>query len=142
LGVANPERQKVLAQLVVSDKLTKETKARGSATRRGRGDGAGGDCSETIRDFPLEFLIAMMEAMTQATIGLIAAHPSNAAPSQAGRLAVVAGTGGIGYETALVLTQHGAEVILDGAMNGKPARQFTRYLRSMQERGFDLSCWI
>ncbi len=79
-GVANPERQKVLAQLVVSDKLTKETKAVGAAPFAevevmGREAIAQG----TIRDFPLEFLIAMMEAMTQATIGLMTAHPSNAA---------------------------------------------------------------
>jgi len=39
---------------------------------------------------------------------------ANDVPSQAGRLAVVTGTGGIGYETALVLAQHGAEVILAG----------------------------
>src|SRR5713226_1876745 len=35
-------------------------------------------------------------------------------PPQAGRFAVVTGTGGLGYETALVLAQHGAEVILAG----------------------------
>jgi NAD(P)-dependent dehydrogenase (short-subunit alcohol dehydrogenase family) len=39
---------------------------------------------------------------------------ANDVPSQAGRLAVVTGTGGLGYETALVLAQHGAEVILAG----------------------------
>ena len=78
-GVANPDRRKVLAQLVVSGKLTKETKAVGAAPfaevevmgREAIAQGA-------IREFPLEFLIAMMEAMTQATIELIAANPSNA----------------------------------------------------------------
>lgn len=35
-------------------------------------------------------------------------------PSQRGRLIIVTGTGGIGYETALALTQTGAEVILEG----------------------------
>lgn len=35
-------------------------------------------------------------------------------PPQRGRLAVVTGTGGLGYETALVLAQRGAEVILAG----------------------------
>jgi AcrR family transcriptional regulator len=79
-GLANPERRKVLAQLLVSDKLTNETKAVGSApfaefAVMGREAIARG----TIRDLPLEFLIAMMEAMTQATIELIAANPSNAA---------------------------------------------------------------
>jgi len=33
----------------------------------------------TIRDFPLEFIVAMMEALTQATIELMAANPSAAA---------------------------------------------------------------
>ena len=36
------------------------------------------------------------------------------APSQKGKIAVVTGTGGLGYETALVLAQKGAEVILAG----------------------------
>ncbi len=44
---------------------------------------------------------------------------ANDVPSQAGRLAVVTGTGGIGYETALVLAQHGAEVILAGRTERK-----------------------
>jgi AcrR family transcriptional regulator len=79
-GVANPERQKVLAQLAVSDKLTKETKAVGAMPfaeleAMGREAMAQG----TIRDFPLEFFTAMMDAMTQATIRLIGANPSQAA---------------------------------------------------------------
>ncbi len=79
-GTANPERRKVLAQLMVSDKLTKETKAVGAAPFAevevmGREAIAQG----TIRDFPSEFLVAMIEATTQATIALIAANPSRAA---------------------------------------------------------------
>ncbi|HEY0256185.1 MAG TPA: SDR family oxidoreductase [Candidatus Methylacidiphilales bacterium] len=35
-------------------------------------------------------------------------------PSQSGRLAIVTGTGGLGYETALAMAQAGAEVILAG----------------------------
>lgn len=35
-------------------------------------------------------------------------------PSQKGRSAIVTGTGGLGYETALVLARHGAEVIVAG----------------------------
>lgn len=35
-------------------------------------------------------------------------------PSQAGRLAVVTGTGGLGYETALALASAGAEVVIAG----------------------------
>jgi hypothetical protein len=83
-GVANPKRRKVLAQLVVSGKLTNETKAVGAAPFAevevmGREAIARG----TMRDFPLEFLIAMMDAMTQATIELIAANPSHAAKYRA-----------------------------------------------------------
>src|ERR1700694_3990670 len=79
-GVANPERRKVVAQLAVSDKLTKETKAVGAAPFAeldvmGREAVAQG----TIRDLPPEFFGAMLEAMTQATVALIAANPSNAA---------------------------------------------------------------
>jgi NAD(P)-dependent dehydrogenase (short-subunit alcohol dehydrogenase family) len=44
---------------------------------------------------------------------------ANDVPSQAGRLAVVTGTGGLGYETALVLARHDAEVILAGRNEGK-----------------------
>jgi NAD(P)-dependent dehydrogenase (short-subunit alcohol dehydrogenase family) len=39
---------------------------------------------------------------------------TNDIPQQTGKLAVITGTGGLGYETALVLAQHGAEVILAG----------------------------
>src|SRR5580704_9350413 len=79
-GVANPEQRRVLAQILVSGKLTNETKAVGAAPfaeveAMGREAIARG----TIRDFPLEFLIAMMEAMAQATIELMAANPSHAA---------------------------------------------------------------
>jgi NAD(P)-dependent dehydrogenase (short-subunit alcohol dehydrogenase family) len=44
------------------------------------------------------------------------AHPwtTSDIPSQAGRLALVTGTGGLGYETALALAQAGAEVLLAG----------------------------
>jgi AcrR family transcriptional regulator len=83
-GAENREKRKVLAQLVVSDKLTKETKAVGAAPFAevevmGREAIAQG----VIRDFPLEFLIAMMEAMTQATIELIAANPAKASKYRA-----------------------------------------------------------
>ena len=79
-GVRNPERRRVLAQLAVSDKLTRETKAVGAApfaevevmAREAIAQG-------TVRDIPLEFIIAMMDALTQATIELIAANPSDAA---------------------------------------------------------------
>ena len=40
-------------------------------------------------------------------------------PSQEGRLAIVTGTGGLGYETALVLAQAGATVVLAGRNEAK-----------------------
>jgi NAD(P)-dependent dehydrogenase (short-subunit alcohol dehydrogenase family) len=44
---------------------------------------------------------------------------ANDIPSQEGRLAIVTGTGGLGYETALVLARRGAEVILAGRNKSK-----------------------
>src|SRR5580658_9558937 len=44
---------------------------------------------------------------------------ANDVPPQTGKLAVVTGTGGLGYETALVLAQQGAEVILAGRNSAK-----------------------
>ncbi len=79
-GVSNPERQKALAQLLVSDKLTKETKAVGAAPfAEVDAMAAEAVAQGAIRDFPAEFLIAVMEAMTQATIAMITANPSRAA---------------------------------------------------------------
>lgn len=79
-GLANPERRRVLAQLVVSSKLTKETKAVGAAPFAELEVMAQEAIAQgTIRDFPLEFIVAMMEALTQATIELMAANPSAAA---------------------------------------------------------------
>ena len=79
-GLANPERRKVLAQLLVSGKLTKETKAVGAAPFAEFEVMAQEAIAQgTIRDFPLEFIVAMMEALTQATIELMAANPSEAA---------------------------------------------------------------
>ncbi len=47
-------------------------------------------------------------------------------PSQTGRTAVVTGTGGLGYETALVLARHGAQVIIAGRDPGKGADAVAR----------------
>jgi AcrR family transcriptional regulator len=79
-GVANPERQKVLAQLVASGKLTCDTKAVGAAPFVEVEEMAREAIAQaTIRDYPLEFITAAMDALTQATIGLIIANPSQAA---------------------------------------------------------------
>ena len=52
-------------------------------------------------------------------------------PSQQGRLAIVTGaTGGLGYETALALAQHGAEVIL-AARNADKGRDAVASIRAV-----------
>jgi NAD(P)-dependent dehydrogenase (short-subunit alcohol dehydrogenase family) len=55
---------------------------------------------------------------------------ANDVPHQAGRFAIVTGTGGLGYETALVLAQHGAEVILAGRNEAK-GRDATRKILAL-----------
>jgi len=47
-------------------------------------------------------------------------------PSQAGRICVVTGTGGLGYETAVVLAAKGADVILAGRNPAKGAQSIDR----------------
>ena len=46
----------------------------------------------------------------------------NDLPSQSGRIAIVTGTGGLGFEDALALTQAGGEVIIAGRNPDKGAR--------------------
>ena len=78
MGCREPEKRKVLAQLQVSDKLTTETKAVGAAPfAEVLAMGKEAIAQGIIRDFPPEFLIATMEAMTQASMELIAANPSH-----------------------------------------------------------------
>jgi NAD(P)-dependent dehydrogenase (short-subunit alcohol dehydrogenase family) len=55
-------------------------------------------------------------------------------PSQAGRLAVVTGTGGLGFETALALVGAGAEVILAGRNDAK-GRESVQAIKAMHPGG-------
>ncbi len=79
-GVSNPDQRKVLSQLKVSDKLTDESKAVGNApfieievmAREAI-------AQQVIRDVPLEFISAAMEALAETTMGFMAAYPSHAA---------------------------------------------------------------
>lgn len=52
-------------------------------------------------------------------------------PSQAGRSAVVTGTGGLGYETALALAHAGGEVIIAGRSEEKGAEAVSRIRGAM-----------
>ncbi len=47
-------------------------------------------------------------------------------PDQSGKFAIVTGTGGLGYETALELARHGAEVVLAGRNPAKGAQSLGR----------------
>jgi NAD(P)-dependent dehydrogenase (short-subunit alcohol dehydrogenase family) len=47
-------------------------------------------------------------------------------PDQSGKFAIVTGTGGLGYETALELARHGAEVILAGRNSTKGAQSLAK----------------
>ncbi|MEJ0043793.1 MAG: SDR family oxidoreductase [Rhizomicrobium sp.] len=47
-------------------------------------------------------------------------------PDQSGKCAVVTGTGGLGYETALALARHGADVVLAGRNPAKGAQSVAR----------------
>lgn len=52
-------------------------------------------------------------------------------PSQRGRSAIVTGTGGLGYETALELAKHGAEVIIAGRNAAKGAEAVSKIRNSI-----------
>ncbi|WP_321471228.1 TetR/AcrR family transcriptional regulator [uncultured Paludibaculum sp.] len=78
-GIAHPAQRKVLAQLQVSDKLTRETRAVGSApfaevqvmARQAVEQGV-------VRDMPIEVFTSTIDAMATATMELIASNPSQA----------------------------------------------------------------
>ena len=55
-------------------------------------------------------------------------------PSQAGKLAIVTGTGGLGFETALALVEAGAEVILAGR-NAQKGQQSVDAIMARKPRG-------
>jgi AcrR family transcriptional regulator len=79
-GVANPEQRKVLAQLCWSDALTKEAKDAGSAPFL--------EVQDMIRDaiearvfrddLPVELVSKSLGALAEATMDLMALHPSKA----------------------------------------------------------------
>ena len=56
-----------------------------------------------------------------------------AIPDQTGKCAVVTGTGGLGYETALELASRGADVVLAGRDPGKGARSVEKILAEVPD---------
>src|SRR6202795_4465879 len=79
-GIANPRQRKVLAQLTVSEALTKESRDAGSAPFV--------EFQAVIRDaiephvfrndLPVELILKSLAALVEATIGLTASNPSKA----------------------------------------------------------------
>jgi AcrR family transcriptional regulator len=78
-GVTYPERRKVLKQLQMSDRLTRESKLAGSAPFA-EIETMARDAIEqhVIQDIPLEFISAMMETVAQTTMEFMAANPGGA----------------------------------------------------------------
>lgn len=79
-GLRNPDRRKLLAHLQVYDRLTPETKAVGAAPFAEIQVMAQEAVAKgVIRNLPLEFVTAALEALTQATMAQMMAHPHQAA---------------------------------------------------------------
>ena len=76
-GMANPQQGKVLAQLMVSGKLTAETRAVGAAPFA-EIEAMGRDAIErgVVREIPIEFLSALMESIAATTMEFMARNPS------------------------------------------------------------------
>jgi AcrR family transcriptional regulator len=79
-GVANPEQRKVLAQLQVSDALTKESREAGSAPFvEIQGMASDAVKQRVVRDdLPLEFIGRTLEALAGTTMEFMALHPKTA----------------------------------------------------------------
>jgi AcrR family transcriptional regulator len=78
-GVANPEQCRVLAQLQISDRLTTESKAAGSAPFAEIETMARDAISQhVVRDIPLEFISATMETAAHTTMRFMASDPTGA----------------------------------------------------------------
>jgi AcrR family transcriptional regulator len=78
-GLANPEQKTVLSQLQLSSSLTQESREAGYAPFA-EIEAMGRDAVEqhVLRDIPLEFVSATMEASAQTTMGFMAANPATA----------------------------------------------------------------
>ncbi len=78
-GVSNPEQCKVLAQLQISDRLTSESREAGLAPFAEIETMAQDAIDQhLIRDIPLEFISATMEASAQTTMRFMASDPASA----------------------------------------------------------------
>jgi AcrR family transcriptional regulator len=78
-GVANPERSRVLAQLQISDRITQESRMAGVAPFA-EIEAMAQDAirQRLLREIPLEFISATMEATARTTMTFMASHPADA----------------------------------------------------------------
>jgi AcrR family transcriptional regulator len=77
-AAAHPEKRAVLAQLSVSEELTPATRQAGHSTMAGlAGLLARLHANGPMRDAPLEFVLAIMNAVAEATIDFMAQDPAN-----------------------------------------------------------------
>jgi AcrR family transcriptional regulator len=78
-GVANPEQCRVLTQLQISDRLTKESRAAGFAPFAEIETMAQDAISQHIlREIPLEFISATMDTAAQTAMRFMTSDPANA----------------------------------------------------------------
>jgi AcrR family transcriptional regulator len=79
-GIANPKQRKVLAQLTVSEVLTKESRDAGSAPFVGFQATIGDAIEQRIfrNDLPVELISKSLTALVEATIDLTMSNPSKA----------------------------------------------------------------
>ena len=78
-GVSHPDPRKVLSQLQLSGSLTLESKKAGSAPFAEIQSMSHEAVEKRIlRDIPLEFLAATMDASAQTTMSFMTAHPASA----------------------------------------------------------------
>jgi AcrR family transcriptional regulator len=78
-GVANPERGRVLTQLQMSDRLTQESRVAGSAPFAEIETMAKDAIAQhLLREIPLAFISATMEALARTTMNFMASTPADA----------------------------------------------------------------
>ena len=78
-AVSDPEKRRALEQLGVSDEITPETRTAGHRTMAGIGDLVERSRAQgPLRDAPLGFVVALMNAVADASIDFMSVDPANA----------------------------------------------------------------
>jgi AcrR family transcriptional regulator len=78
-AVSNPEKRRALAQLGVSDEITPATRAAGHKTMAGIAELLERiHANSAMRDAPMRFVFAILNALAEATMDFMAQDPTNA----------------------------------------------------------------